>query len=201
MNGSINMGIENILNKDKLIERINYNALFILNFESLKDFLIDKVRDFFTSKYEVKGGELVGIPDDKYNKEIRTLGKGSDDASLNWLKSMGAISEVEIDIYKKLKNIRDEITHEFYSTLYRPVEENDKMSLNTLISLFNKVDKWFINNLYVPSDESMINVDYDEKNVIGGQALLLSIINDAILNSDYSLIDEIYAVLNKHLNK
>ena len=45
------MGIENILNKDILIERINYNALFILNFESLKDFLIDKVRDFFTSKY------------------------------------------------------------------------------------------------------------------------------------------------------
>ena len=189
------MGIENILNKDKLMERINYNALFILNFELLKDFLIDKVRDFFTSKYEVKDGELVGIPDDKYNKEIRILGKGSDEASLNWLKSMGAISEDEIDIYKKLKNIRDEIAHEFYSTLYRPVEENDKMSLNTLISLFNKVDKWFINNLYVPTDESMINVDFDEKNVIGGQALMLQIINSAIVNKDCSLLDELYEEL------
>lgn len=190
-----------MLNKNKLIERINYNAIFILNFESLKDFLIDKVKDFFTSKYEVKDGELLGIPDDKYNNEIRTLGKGRDDASLIWLKSMGAKSEVEIDIYKKLKNIRDEIVHEFYSTLYRPVEENDKMSLNTLISLFNKVDKWFINNLYVPTDESMINVDYDENNVIGGQALLLSIINNAILNNDYSLIDENYAEFYKHSDK
>ena len=140
------MGIENILNKDILIERINYNALFILNFESLKDFLIDKVRDFFTSKYEVKDGELVGIPDDKYNKEIRTLGKGSDDASLIWLKSMGAVSDLDIDIYVMLKTIRNEITHKFYNTLYHPVEENDKMSLNALISLYNKVDKWFINN-------------------------------------------------------
>lgn len=189
------MGIENILNKDKLIERINYNALFILNFESLKDFLIDKVRDFFTSKYEVKDGELVAIPDDKYNKEIRTLGKGSDDASLNWLKSMGAVSELDIDIYANLKTIRNEITHKFYDTLYRPVEENDKMSLNTLISLFNKVDKWFINSLYVPSDESMTNVDYDEKNVIGGQAFMLQIINSAIVNKDCSLLDELYEEL------
>ena len=189
------MGIENILNKDKLIERINYNALFILNFESLKDFLIEKVRDFFTSKYEVKGGELVGIPDDKYNKEIRTLGKGSDDASLNWLKSVGAISEVEIDIYKKLKDNRDEIAHKFYNTLYCPVEENDKMSLNAIISLYNKVDKWFINNVYIPTDESMINDDYDEKNVIGGQALMLQIINSAIVNKDCSLLDELYEEL------
>lgn len=195
MDSGINMGIENILNKDKLMERIIYNALFILNFESLKDFLIDKVRDFFTSKYEVKDGELVGIPDDKYNKKIRTLGKGSDDASLNWLKSMGAISEVEIDIYKKLKDNRDEIAHKFYNTLYCPVEENDKMSLNAIISLYNKVDKWFINNVYIPTDESMINVDYDEKNVIGGQALMLQIINSAIVNKDCSLLDELYEEL------
>ena len=32
--------------------------------------MVDKVRDFFTSKYEVRDGELVGIPDDKYNIEI-----------------------------------------------------------------------------------------------------------------------------------
>lgn len=189
------MGIENILNKDKLMERINYNALFILNFESLKDFLIDKVRDFFTSKYEVKNGELVGIPDDKYNKEIRTLGKGSDDASLNWLKSMGAVSEMDIDIYANLKTIRNEITHKFYDTLYRPVEENDKMSLNVLISLYNKVDRWFINNIYVPTDESMINVDYNENEVIGGQAFMLQIINSAIVNKDCSLLDELYEEL------
>ena len=143
----------------------------------------------------MKGGELAGIPDDKYNKEIRTLGKGSDDASLNWLKQMGAVSELDIDIYANLKTIRNEIIHKFYDTLYRPVEENDKMSLNVLISLYNKVDKWFINNIYVPTDESMINVDYNENEVIGGQAFMLQIINSAIVNKDCSLLDELYEEL------
>ena len=195
------MGIDNILKKDKLIKRINYNALFILNFESLKDFLVDKVRDFFTSKYEIRDGELVGIPDDKYNKEIRILDKECDIASLNWLKSIDAISDLDIDIYVNLKKNRNEITHKFYDTLYRPIEEKDITQLNLMIDLYSRIDKWFINNIYIPTDESMMNVDYDENEVIGGQELILQIVNNAIQYNDYTLLNDLMAELNKVMKK
>ena len=41
----------------------------------------------------------------------------------------------------------------------------------------------------------MMNIDYNEDEVIGGQALMLQIINSSIVNKDCSLLDELYEEL------
>ena len=48
---------------------------------------------------------------------------------------------------------------------------------------YNKLDKWWINEIEIPISENDIPEDYDRDNVCGGQALMLSIINEIVFGN------------------
>ena len=50
-----------------------------------------------------------------------------------------------------------------------------------LITLYQKIDKWWINEIEIPISYNDLPENYDSKAVLGGQALVISIINDIVL--------------------
>jgi len=50
-------------------------------------------------------------------------------------------------------------------------------------SLYNKLDKWWINEIEIPTSADDIPEDYDRDGVCGGQALMLSIINEIVFGN------------------
>ena len=65
----------------------------------------------------------------------------------------------------------------------------------SLLELYRKIDKWWINQIEIPISGEDIPDDYDSEQVCGGQALVLSMINDIIFdnNKEYykNLLDEL----------
>lgn len=184
----------NILNEDILKANINFAALFVLNFECLKDYIVTQPRTFY-SDVEIKDGELYCEETEEYKKEVRSLEKNIENASLRWFVNAEAITEKDYDLYQELRERRNDIIHELLKNLNNGFYEADAKLYVKLLELYQKIDKWWIKEIEIPISGEILPDEYDSEQVFGGQAMILSIINDIIFDNNKeryrSLLDEL----------
>ena len=173
----------NILNEDILKSNINFAALFVLHFECLKDYIITQPRTFY-SDVGIKDGELYCEETEEYKKEVRSLEKNIENASLRWFINADAITEEDYNLYQELRERRNNITHELLKNLNNGFNETDAKLYVKLLELYQKIDKWWINEIEIPISGEVLPDEYDPKQVSGGQAMILSIINDIIFDNN-----------------
>ena len=171
---------KNILDEDILKRNVLFAALFVMNFECLKDYVITQVRGFFEALF-IEDGELEYKILEKYKVEVLGLDKNIENASLKWFINSGAISEEDYKLYQKIRNRRNEITHKLLLNLSNGFSNSDITLFSNLITLYQKIDKWWINEIEIPITYNDLPENYDSKAVLGGQALVISIINDIVL--------------------
>lgn len=184
----------NILNEDILKSNVNFAALFVLNFECLKDYIITQPRTFY-SDVLIKDGKLCCEETEEYKKEVRSLEKNIENASLRWFMNADAITEEDYDLYQELRKRRNDITHELLKNLNNGFYEADAKLYVKLLELYQKIDKWWINEIEIPTSGEVMPDEYDPDQVSGGQAMILSIINDIIFDNNKerykNLLDEL----------
>ena len=173
----------NILNEDILKSNINFAALFVLNFECLKDYIITQPRDFY-SDVAIKDGKLCCEETEEYKKEVRSLEKNIENASLRWFMNTDAITEEDYNLYQELRERRNDITHELLKNLNNGFNETDAKLYVKLLELYQKIDNWWINEIEIPISGEVLPDEYDPEQVSGGQAMILSIINDIIFDNN-----------------
>ena len=61
--------------------------------------------------------------------------------------------------------------------------EEDAQLFADMLRIYNKLDKWWINEIEIPTSADDIQEDYDRDGVCGGQALMLSIINEIVFGN------------------
>lgn len=71
---------KNILDEDILKTNINFAAIFVLNYECLKDFIISKIRGFYSEKILFKNGKMVYKESQQYKEEVRQLDENIENA-------------------------------------------------------------------------------------------------------------------------
>ena len=83
--------------------------------------------------------------------------------------------------------------------------ESDVKLFSDLLSIYSKLDKWWINEIEIPISGEDVPEDYDRESVCGGQAVELSIINSIILankgNEYKDLLKTISEMNNPKLNE
>ena len=97
---------------------------------------------------------------------------------------MDAITEDDYDLYQKIRLRRNEIIHELLINLNNGFSENDAMLFSGMLNIYRKIDKWWINEIEIPTSGEEIPEDYDPEQVCGGQALVLDMINDIVLENN-----------------
>ena len=75
---------KNVLDEDILKPNVNFAAMFVLNYECLKDFVVSQVRDFYSDHIYFDGEKLVCEESKAYKTEVRGLDKNIENASLKW---------------------------------------------------------------------------------------------------------------------
>ena len=183
--------VENLLDEKNLKKNIEFASLFILNYECLKDFIVNQIRDFYCNHFIFDNGKTIREESDDYKRNVRSLDKQIDNASMKWFFESEAISEDDYELYQKIRIRRNEITHELFKSLEEGFNEKDTKLFNDLVQLYNKLDKWWINEIEIPTSAEDIPKDYDATGVMGGQALFLSAINDIVISGDNGKYQEI----------
>lgn len=192
--------LENILNEDILKYNVNFAAMFVLNYECLKEYVISQVRDFYSDHIHFDGNKIVGEESIDYKKEVRTLDTNIENASLKWFMEGGAITQDEYEIYQKIRKRRNDITHELLKNLNNGFCEDDVKLFSCLLDIYSKIDKWWINEIEIPISGDLKTDDYDREAVFGGQAMVLSIINNIILGNEGLRYKEMLNELMKSWN-
>ena len=186
----------NILNEDILKSNINFAALFVLNFECLKDYIITQPRTFY-SDVLIKDGKLCCEETEEYKKEVRSLEKNIENASLRWFINADAITEEDYDLYQELRERRNDITHELLKNLNNGFYEVDAKLYVKLLELYQKIDKWWINEIEISISGEVLPDEYDPEQVSGGQAMKLSIINDIVFDNNKERYKDLLEELKK----
>lgn len=175
----------NILDEEILDDNMRFAMLFILNFECLKEFLISQMKEIFSNEYELNNqGELELVVSDEYREQVRKLdpkNKNPLTAALLWFESLGAINQEEIELFNKIRFRRNEITHELLENLMKGFCNDDIELFRSLLELYRKVDKWWINQVEIPLTGEDIPDEYDANGVKGSQAFVLELLNDIVL--------------------
>lgn len=174
----------NILDEKILKTNVEFAAMFILNYECLKDYIVTQVRGFYCDDIKFESDEIIYSESESYKKEVRGLDNQIENASLKWFMKADAITQEDYDTYQLIRKKRNEITHEFLKNINNGFAEEDAELFGKLIGLYRKIDKWWINEIEIPISGNEVPEDYDRDGVYGGQALLLSIINDIVFGDE-----------------
>ena len=191
---------KNILDENILKYNVSFAAIFVLNYECLKDYIINQVRDFYSDNGKWDGDNYISEETAKYKKEVRALDKNIENASLKWFLQLDVITVDDFEKYQVIRKRRNDITHELLKNLNDGFTENDAKLFGDMLEIYNKIDKWWINEIEILITENDIPEDYDRNEVCGAQAMILSIINSMVLGNKGAEYKEILDKLNAILS-
>lgn len=187
----------NILDEEILKYNVSFAAMFVLNYECLKEYVIGQIREFYSENIHFEDDKMVCEESLSYKREVRTLDKNIENASLKWFIKENVISHEEYEIYQEIRQRRNDITHELLKNLNEGFNEQDVKLFSALLDMYSKIDKWWINEIEIPISGDEIPDDYDKENVCGGQAIVLSIINNIVLGNEGAKYKEVLESLLK----
>lgn len=187
----------NILDENILKANVSFAALFVMNYECLKDYIISQVKLFYSHDISFENGEIICTESESYKRQVKSLDRKIENASLKWFIESGAITQEDYNNYQKIRKRRNEITHELLKNLNIGFTEDDVQLFVILTGIYEKVDKWWINEIEIPTSADKIPEDYDRNAVCGGQAMVLSIINDIVLGNGGKKYKDILNILLK----
>lgn len=191
---------KNILDENILKTNINFAAVFVMNYECLKEFVIEQVRDFYSEHFYMDGDRIVCEESNAYKEKVRALDKNLENASLKWFMDAEAITQEDYDRYQIIRKKRNDITHKLLKNLNEGFGEEVVQLFGDMMRIYNKLDKWWINEIEIPTSVDDIPEDYDRNGVCGGQALILSIINEIIFGNEGDKYKELLNEFMKNKN-
>jgi hypothetical protein len=175
---------KNILDEDILKTNVLFAAIFVLNYECLKDYIVNEIRCFYSDHIHFEGDKVICDESQTYKDKVRSLNKNIEDASLKWFLNEGAITVDDYKTYQKIRTRRNDIIHELLKNLNNGFNEDDIKLFSDLLNIYGKIDRWWINEIEIPTMGDVVPDDYDRDVVCGGQAMLLSIINNIVFGDD-----------------
>lgn len=177
---------KNILSKGVLQYNIILASLFVLFFETLKDFLIDRPLSLYCcDSCEMKDGKNVYKESDTYKREVRSLNKSKKlHASVQWFQKQGALSEEEANLIYKAEKRRNVLVHEFLNFLSEGWNEDNLSLLVEIIFLYQRLDSWWVFNYDFDEDEVPNPETVTQKDCYSSSAAVLQVVKDVILGND-----------------
>jgi hypothetical protein len=164
---------ERFLDPDVLRPSLLSATMFITTFELLKDSIVDRVRDYYTLSW---GDKTATSPEYEQGVLTRDKKRRPLTASLDWLREHHAIDETDLQIFKSLTNIRNQLAHELFSVVTGQVPSEYESQFPALIGLLRKVEVWWIVNVEIPTDPDYDGKEIDESGITPGALISLQML-------------------------
>lgn len=176
---------ENILDKNSLRGNIIISSLFVLLFEALKDFIIDRPRSLYCiDTFEMKDGKFIYKENEKYKQKVRALDKKIFQASVRWFQNHDALTANDVSVIFKAEQRRNVFVHEIMKVLTEGCTDEDASLFSDLVSIYRKLDSWWIFNVEFDPDDVQNPEDVTQDTCYSLSAVLLQIIKDIALGND-----------------
>ena len=190
--------IENVVTPENLQFTVSFTSLFVLVFECFKDMVIDRPKEFFcTEKIEFKEDKIVYYETEKYKREVRKLANKPFEASLRWFANHKVITESDVNKVLSIELRRHSFVHELYNVVHNGISDEDTQLLADLVSIYKKIDSWWIYNVEIDWDEikDPDNVKQDE--CISSSLVMIDVMINILLKGEGETYRECLAQIKK----
>ncbi len=171
---------ETFLNPATLRPNLIAASVYITAFELLKTAIVDRIKSFYTHGFDRNGGHI----DPEYDSEVLSRNRSHVFASLEWLKEMHAIDDADMAVFERVKKLRNELAHELTSILFQGLPADLVERLTEMISLLDKIERWWIVNVEIPINPDLKGLEINESQVIPGPIMGLRLLLDIALGSE-----------------
>ena len=180
--------LENLLNRETVYKNIIFSSVFVMFFETLKHFIIWKLKELYCEK---RIGSRNCNNDDfddfketeRYKQEVKFLEGNLLYASTRWFQNHGAINQKEYDTVLEAYTRRCRFVHELFNCLSENISEHDVTLLCAIAEIYYKLDSWWIYNIDFP-DEVPNPETVKQEDCLSSTALFHKMIIDIITGND-----------------
>jgi hypothetical protein len=172
---------EEFLDPDVVRPRLIAASLYVAAYEALKDAVIERIRDFYCNGFDEKG-DLI---DPEYQSKVLSRNRSPLYASLDWLKSSGAIDDDDLTQFDRIKVVRNVLAHRLFSALGSdglPPELGERFQ--DMASLLSKIEAWWIKNVEVPTNPDFDGQDVADGDIVSGRVLGLHVLSEIALGDE-----------------
>lgn len=170
----------NFLNPKTLRSNLIAASVFLSAFEILKDCIIERPKEFYTTGFNENGL----IIDEDYKLKVLSLKKSPLYASLDWFKKKNAINQNDIDIFTEIKKCRNELAHELTNFITTGIKNDPTPNFELIIELLGKIERWWVYHVEFALNPDFDNVDVDEKEIIPGRLITIQMLINIALGSE-----------------
>lgn len=147
---------ENFYHQDKLKNSLIQTSIFLSSFDIFRNGITIKLRELHGSNIEFneETGEPLDLPGENYREEILALYPSDEfHACCLWLKSMSAINDDDLRDIARIRKQRNIIAFGARDSKSAPGVSSITNNLNKLISIQNKIDKWWYEDEWTLAEE------------------------------------------------
>lgn len=171
---------ESFLNPAALRPNLIAASIYIAAFELLKNAIVDRIRDFYTTGFDQNGPRIAP----EYQSEVLAKNRSPVYASLEWLKESQAISDNDVAVFERVKKLRNDLADALTRMLVKGLPSDLATRFDEVVSLLDKIERWWIVHVEVPTDPQLHGEEIDEEGVIPGPIMGLRLMLDIALGSE-----------------
>jgi len=153
--------LDEFLKPEFLRQKLIQASVFIAVYENFKSSIVDNVKYFYCIGFE-DGKELIRGYEENVLSRVKSKNNRQIKATLLWYKEHGAISNQDIEKFKTMTDLRNVLSHELLGKLVEGLPENILDVYFDMIALFEKITKWWIMEIEVPTSPDFTPEQYDE---------------------------------------
>lgn len=181
MEDKIRQSYENFLDPTILRPRIIECSLFITLFESLKDNIITRIKDFYATEFDSNGSR----PNAEYQSAVLARNRSPVYASLDWLKEHRVIDQTDLDAFEILKGRRNELAHRLLEILGASGPPLDlREQFLSLIALYHKIEVWWIKNVEIAISPDFADQEVKDEDITPGTTMMIRLLMDVALGDE-----------------
>lgn len=179
---------DQFLNPDIVRRKLTQAGVFLIAFETLRDAVVRHPRAFFATAFGGPGLEPEESPD--YQREVRgrdPRGKGDVlRGSLAFLRHVGAISEDDEQLFRRLADVRNTTAHELPAFIMQGRKLECAEHLPQVVWMLKKVERWWWLNVELPTDPDAAAsaADLSPDDVQPGSALMVEVLATVATGED-----------------
>lgn len=190
--------LENVMTAETLQMTVSFASLFVLVFECFKDMVIDRLKDFYCcSTMEFRENKVVYRETEDYKCKVRKLAQKPFEASLRWFLGQEVITQTEFERMLAIELHRNNFVHELYDVVHNGISEVDVQFLADLLSIYKKIDSWWIYNVEIDWDEikDPDNVKMDE--CFSSSLMMIDVMINILLKGEGNAYSECLAQIKE----
>lgn len=168
---------EAFLDPDVLRGKLISASIYIAAYEILKESIIGRIRDFYSSGFTREGPILPP----EYDKDVLSRNRSQLYASLMWLRDNDVVDGADLTQFEKVKAWRNRLAHEMSSHVAGSLDLGYLELLPVLAALLKKIETWWIVNVEIPINPDMADAEIDESGIVPGPSISLQLMIEVAL--------------------